>query len=458
MIYGVFILIVAAAAIYLFFSENRHTLQQPPINALRQQINERRHVIRLSLSDIEYEKSVGKMDEENFLRLQSTLLSEWEKLGEELEKLPAEVAKPAADSCPACKAVIPLAGARFCPSCGHRLMQIIAALLFFVSLAAGDSLSAFDIHVTLKNGTTNEIHTSPLSVQLLKLEQGMQPVSAQNSTAGRASFSGLPAPERGPYMLKVDYRGVTYFSRAIPPKAADPAEVTLEIFERTTDTASVRIRTLVDVRRVDKTTLAGLMIVFFINNGNRAFAPQGGLSFFLPPAAVIEQASISVGSGASDIKWLKLNAEKKGAPGYYTIGQSIKPGERILQIMFRMPYAEAGTATEFRALYPQDTGLQFMAEPEDITVKSGEKTLPRIRDANLGRGLISFTPRDKTVNLTLAGGSIAPPQKNEEVEIVVRSPLELWQKLVFPFVALAIFAGIAVLRARWRPAGISGKP
>jgi len=457
MIYGVFILIVAAAAIYLFFSESRHTLQQPPLNVLRQQSNERRHVIRLSLSDIEYEKSVGKMDEENFLRLQSTLLSEWEKLGEELEKLPAEVAKPAADSCPACKAVIPLAGARFCPSCGHRLLQIIAALLLFVSFAAGEGLSALDIHVTLKNGTTNSVHAAPLNVQLLKLEQGMQPVTAQNAQAGRVSFTGLPAPKAGPYMVQAVYRGVTY-SRAIPPNTPDPAEVTLEIFESTPTPDSVRIRTLVDVRRVDKTTLAGLMIVFFINNGNRAFAPQGGLSFFLPPAAVIEQASISVGSGASDIKWLKLNAEKKGAPGYYTIGQSIKPGERILQIMFRMPYAEAGTATEFRALYPQDTGLQFMAEPEDITVKSGEKILPRIRDANLGRGLISFTPRDKTVSLTLAGGSIVPPQKNEEVEIVVRSPLELWQKLVFPFVALAIFAGIAVLRARWRPAGISGKP
>lgn len=459
MIYLVFALIAAAAAIYLYLTESRH-IDRAAAEGGRDRIRleERQQSIKLSLKDIDYERSVGKMDDENFARLQNELLSEWESNEKTLSQLPAETAvtqnagTKQAGRCPSCNTAIPVATARFCHACGHKLAQLLVGVLLLLSFFSGKDLAALDIQATVKNMTTNSIHTAPLNIQLLKLEQGMQPVAAKNSAAGKVRFADLPAMKAGPYMLQTVYQGVTY-SRVIPPNMPEPIDTTLEIFESTASAAKLRVRTLVELRRVEKGMLAGLLILFFINTDNRTFSPgKDGLSFYLPASAEVDQASISVGSGASNIQWLKLNAQKSARRGVFSVGQSVKPGERILQVMFHMPYNEAGTQVEFQSLYPQDTGLQLIAEPDNVVVKQGDKQLNRTLDENLGRGLISFSPRDTTVGLTFSGGGIAEFKKAEETaEIEVKSPLQLWQKLVFPLVAILIFAFVAWLRGRQRP-------
>ena len=458
MIYVVFILIAAAAAIYLYVTENRHIVRAGAgTGRERIRLEERQQSIKLSLKDIEYEKTVGKMDDDNFARLQNELLTEWEANEKALAGLPAGLAAVPNDSvqgevrCPSCKTLIPVATARFCHACGHKLAQALLAVLLLFTVVSGNQLSALDIQATIKNATTNSIYTAPLSIQLLKLEQGMQPVAAKNSVGGKVRFADLPAMKTGPYMLQTVYQGVTY-SRVIPPNMPEPIDTTLEIFESTESVSKLRVRTLVELRRVEKGMLAGLLILFFINTDNRTFSPgKDGLSFYLPAAAEVDQASISVGSGASNIQWLKLNAQKTARRGVFSVGQSVKPGERILQVMFHMPYNEAGTPVEFQSLYPQDTGLQLIAEPDNIVVKQGDKTLDRKLDENLGRGLISLSPRDTAVALSFTGGGIAEFKKAEEAaEIEVKSPLQLWQKLAFPVIAILIFVLAAWLRGRQR--------
>ena len=77
--------------------------------------------------------------------------------------------------------------------------------------------------------------------------------------------------------------------------------------------------------------------------------------------------------------------------------------------------------------------------------------MPRAMDKDLGRGLISFAVRETQIEFTLSGGGIAELKKAEEsAEIEVKSPLQLWQKLVFPVIALLIFALAALLRGRQR--------
>lgn len=64
----------------------------------------------------------------------------------------------------------------------------------------------------------------------------------------------------------------------------------------------------------------------------------------------------------------------------------------------------------------------------------------RSRDPSLERGLLAFTANEKEVVLRLAKGGIAPaPVDNSEVELIVRSPLETWQKIFFPVAAILIF-------------------
>jgi hypothetical protein len=228
-----------------------------------------------------------------------------------------------------------------------------------------------------------------------------------------------------------------------------PVDVTLDVYESTTSAERVRVRTLVELRRVAEDKLAGTMILFFINRGNRTFIGQRGLLFFLPAQAVVEQASVSVGSGASNIQWLKVTAEKAGAPGAYRIAQSVKPGERIVQVTFSLPYAAAGTSLSFRSVYPQDAGFQLIVEPEDVEVSQAGRQLARVKDASLGRGLISFPAAESRIELKLSGGSIAE-RRAEEAELVIRSPLDTWQKLLFPLIALVLFFVLFHLRERLR--------
>ena len=448
MIYLVFALIVAAALSYLIFSESRtQRMQAATTETDTIRLTERIEAIKGSLRDIEYEKSVGKMDAHTFARLQNELLAEWDATEKNLAAVP-KTTTPAvtAKVCASCGTPVAAASAKFCHACGARLaLWLFAVLCFFL---VPKDLSAFDIRVTVQNGTEGRVETQPLSVQLLKLEQGMQPVAAKTTNNGKTEFLNQPEMTAGPYMVQTVYRGVTY-SRVIPPNVQSPADIKLEIFDSTASTDKLRVRTLIELRRADKATLSGLMILFFLNSDKRAFTGgDNGLGFYLPEGAQIEQASISVGSGASNIQWLKLNPAPAAKKGFYTVGQNVKPGDRILQVMFKLPYDEKGTALRFQSLYPQETGIQLIAEPESIEVKQGEKSLARTRDENLGRGLISFTARETQIEFSLTGGGIMDIKKQEEAEIEIKSPLSLTQKLLFPLIALLVFAAGFWLKIR----------
>ncbi len=449
MIYLVFVLIVAAAAIYLYFAESRGTLRAlVPGSERRQKLLERQHTIRLSLKDIEYETSVGKMDPLTAARLQNELVAEWEAIEAELPaESPAAIAATAAAVCKSCGTAVLTAAARFCHVCGAKLHQILLALLVIASATLTQPY-ALDINVTLQNGTSGGVFSAPLPVQLLKLEQGMQPVSSATTVAGRVKFAGLPEMKAGPYMVQTVYQGVTY-SRVVPPNTPDSADIQLEVFESTRSAAKLKVRTLVELRRVDRQIVAGLMIVYFLNGDRRTFrGGDAGLEFNLPAAASVTEASVSVGTGASNIQWLKVAATKGSRPGQYFVAQSVKPGERILQVAFQLPYSESGTAFSLRGVYPQDAGFQLIAEPQDMVVTQGQTVLARVSDSNLGRGVISFPASVAEVALTLKGGGIAETRQEESAEVEIKSPLQLWQKLIFPFAAMAAFGLVTFFKLR----------
>lgn len=450
MIYLVFLLIAGAAAIYLFYSAGNPPQAAQTSKGDFSRLRERQGAIKLSLADLEYELSVGKLERADFERLQTELLLEWEEIEAKLSEQASGTPElpPKQSACPECGAAL-VKNAKFCHQCGFRLHQLLVALLLFVAFS-GRSLAAMDIRVEIRNGTTQKIHTEPLKVQLLQLDKGMQPVSAAVSRAGKVEFLGLPENPAAPYMVQTEYRSVTY-SKVIPPNMVPP-NTTLEIFESTHSPDRLRVRPLVELRRVAPDRLAGILIIFFLNQDNRTFTGNGGIEFHLPEKATVEQASVSVGSGASNIQWLKVAAEKRTATGLYRIAQSVKPGERILQATFSLPYDEKGTSIVLRSLYAQDTGLRLIVEPEDVEVFYNERLLVRSRDPNLERGLFAFAAGEKEVVLRLAkGGILTAPIEADEV--VVRSPLETWQKLLFPVAALLIF----VLVFLWRQGVFAGK-
>ncbi|HRP69282.1 MAG TPA: zinc ribbon domain-containing protein, partial [Turneriella sp.] len=192
-------------------------------------LKERVKSIKASLKDIEYEKGVGKMDAENADRLTEELLAEWDILEPkiaEYEKIPHTTTP----QCPQCGTTILSQAAKFCHACGSKLALLLLAVSLF--LFTPRAILAYDIHVTVQNGTTEGVETTPLTIQLLRLSQGMEPVTTKKSAAGKASFTNLPEIGNAPYMLQTVYKGVAY-NRVIAPNIPSPADVKLEVFDST---------------------------------------------------------------------------------------------------------------------------------------------------------------------------------------------------------------------------------
>jgi len=439
----VFALIVAAASAYLYLSQADSKQLSDEVTGASFAAEKER--IQNQLRELEYENSIGKMDESQFERLRDELLIEYESI-EEPEEPALAVSAPETQICHACGAERLIAQARFCHACGVKFLQCLVMLFVFAVSRPAD---AFDLSVAVKNGTTASALASPIAVQLLKLEQGMQPIAQKTTTGSKVQFMGLPEMTAGPYMIQTVYQQVTY-SRVIAPNVPSGSEVALEVFESTRSVENLKVRTLVELRRTAENSLSGLIIFFFVNSGKTTvLGGQNGLEFFLPPTAVLEQASISVGSGSSNIQWLKLSPVKTTRENIYSISQFAKPGDRILQVMFRLPYQASGTEFIFQNLYPPGAGLQLIAEPDNLEVRSGANLLSRVVDENLGRGLIAFNAAEKETRIALSKGSIVEARAtNEEAEVEVRSPLSLTQKLIFPAISVALFAMMAIFRRR----------
>lgn len=455
MIYLVFFLLLTAALLFFFLSDfgkrTSPVADSDPLIA----IQTRQKTLKNALSDLEYEFSVGRIERKDFERLQDETLLEWQSLDNELKALvkPEDTKQklPIIAECPQCGEKLVIA-AKFCHACGAKLSQMLIVFFLASLFFLPQHLSALDIRVTVKNATRAQTHKAPLEVQVLKLEKGMELVTQKKTVSGVVEFKDLADNTQGPYMLQTTYEKVIY-SKVIPPMQKGLVDAELEIFDATSSTAKIKVRTLAELDRVEEKKIMGILILYFLNSDNRTFTgtTSGGLVFTLPKTATIEQASVSVGGGASNIQWLRVNPAKTNQAGIYTLNQSIKPGERMLQVTFSMPYDATKTEAAFSQPYPQDSGLQLIVEPADVEVSQKGIVQARRQDANLGRGIISFPVTESTVNLVLKGGGIAPmPAAHQEGgELVIRSPLDLWQKIIFPIVALFFFVLVYKLR-EWK--------
>src|ERR1700759_3351424 len=121
------------------------------------------------------------------------------------------------------------------PSAGRRLIE--AALIFLVATRSSTvPAHAATVHGTVRNGTTGKV-AAAVTVQLIQLQGGMQPVAnVQSGPQGEFSFDN-PTIGVQPMLVRAIYHGVN-FHQPLPPRAiADKIEVT--VFEQTKDPKSV---------------------------------------------------------------------------------------------------------------------------------------------------------------------------------------------------------------------------
>ncbi len=456
-LYLIFFLVIIAGIIYLslpFIRGDAFTRSLDPTLANDHELmklKDQAETLKLALRDLDLENKIGKIDVNDFNLLKKELLAEWaaveKKISEQSivpavkQDIPLSPTTAVEKFCPSCGREIARPGEdRFCRFCGAALkLSLLVATILLMLLPGFSVLDAYEIRVKLTNGTNPSTAVKAESISLISLENTMQEIARRDNPGSQAVFTNLPEPQTTPYMVQARYRGINY-STTVPPNRPSPAEVTLEVFEKTERTDKILFRMLSEARYIEGEKLHIFVLHYILNKGNSTFADaKGGLEVFIPQGASDISASVSVGSGASNIQWLRLQPVPS-KNGWHSLPYPVKPGERMYQLEYKIDYQPQGTPIEFDSRYPLEVPLKLFLDPPDIKATLNGSELPAMYDDTLNRYLREIDLKKRT-RLHLSGGTpqkATGPMEETTDHVSVASPLSFWEKILGPLIALTL--------------------
>lgn len=169
---------------------------------------------------------------------------------------------------------------------GASLLLGICLLAAFPAMARGASSGVIRGEVVI--GTSP---VRPLSGQVVRLEIVERSSTTERRTlsgpGGEFAFPGLPVGGVRAFVLRTDYRGVSYASRRIVLTPGAPIRsVELRVYEPTRDLRAVRSALLFAVVEVGPGALRVSVVRRFVNTTDRAvLTADAPLTFPLPPGA-----------------------------------------------------------------------------------------------------------------------------------------------------------------------------
>lgn len=271
--------------------------------------------------------------------------------------------------------------------------------LLAATLASVAPSYAATVHGIVRNGTTGKV-ADGVTVQLIQLQGGMQPVAnVQSGAQGEFSFDN---PNIGvqPMLVRAIYHGVN-FHQPLPPRAVDNVDVT--VFEQTKDPKSVAVTT---------------RIIFFQPNGgtllvgeeysleNNSQPPQafyrgdGNFEFSVPQGATLQQVA-AAGPAGMPVVQATIDRTK----GRFAIAYAFRPGESTIRYSYELPYTN-NTASVSIPPSPWAAHRLLVVAPPTIAVKADG-----LQSAGQEQGMsvyqLSNLEANATVSVNLSG--TAPP-------------------------------------------------
>lgn len=301
---------------------------------------------------------------------------------------------------------------------------------------------AYEIRVSWKNGTYPGREVFVDKISLLSLSSGMQEIAKAERVRKFYTFKNLPEPKEGPYMVQILYQNVSY-SQVIPPNETSPVNVEMEIFEKSSSADILKLRVLTHLRYGEDNELYFRTIYYFFNNSKNTYlSPRGGVEIFLPQEAHNVQGLVSVGSGLSQIEWLKLTPQKI-KEGLYLLPYPVKPGERLFEVSYQIPYANQEARWVFDSRYSLDAEAKLLVENEGVQIFVDGKVLKAKYEESLEKDIYDI-PLKKEI--LFRGGKPLPKEK--EREIFVKPSLNSLEKIFYSTFFLIFFIVFSFLVAK----------
>lgn len=324
-------------------------------------------------------------------------------------------------------------------------VKIVLPLFLLFSFS---TLHAASLSVDIQNITTQKPAKNVESVAFLELAQGMDVVQEKKNTNGKVDFANLEIKPNTQYMVQVDYRGVLY-NQSISDFSTEELEVQIQVSDVTYYYEA--IAQAMDYRKIIYVTYQEENLLFnivtsFQNNSNKTFEEkEGGVYLSLPPDVENLESSVPLGGkNSSQLMWLPLDVRpSQEKNGMVVLPHAIKPGFKIYQTTFSVPYSSKTFAFVLQQEYPTENPVILKLASEGITLKmeEDENWQPTFTDSE-EIGKIINLPLNKKMTLLFNGGTTQPVQEQpsgNNAPIEVESPLSKLQKAGFITVSIIIF-------------------
>jgi hypothetical protein len=203
---------------------------------------------------------------------------------------------------------------------------IVVLCAYFSAAAYGGTVRG-----TVKNGTTGK-PASGVTVMLIQLQGGMQPVAnTQSNAQGQFTFDN-PNLGAQPMLIRAVYHGIN-FHQPVPP---GKTEVEVSIFEPTKDAKAITVTTRVVFFQPNG---ANLIVgeEYSLQNDTKPpeayFRPDGNFEFSLPENAQLQQVAAS---GPAGMPVVQAPIDK--TKGHFAIAYAFRPGENTVRYSYEIPY------------------------------------------------------------------------------------------------------------------------
>jgi hypothetical protein len=214
----------------------------------------------------------------------------------------------------------------------YRRLPNAAILILAVMWLAMAPARAATVHGTVRNGTTGKA-AAGVTVQLIQLQGGMQPVAnVQSGSQGEFSFDN-PTIGVQPMLVRAIYHGVN-FHQPLPPRGVDKVEVT--VFEQTKDPKAVAVTTrIVFFQPSGNTLLVGEE--YSLENSSQPpqafYRGEGNFEFSVPEGAKLQQVAAA---GPAGMPVVQATIDK--SKNRYAIAYAFRPGESTVRYSYELPY------------------------------------------------------------------------------------------------------------------------
>jgi hypothetical protein len=290
---------------------------------------------------------------------------------------------------------------------GPKLAQIICAAILMCAIGPIRNVAqAGTVHGTVKNGTTGK-PASGVTVMLIQLQGGMQPVAnTQSDAQGQFTFDN-PGLGAQPMLVRAVYRGIN-FHQPVPPGKSD---VEVAVYEPTKDSKAVAVTTRVVFFQPNGTTLI-VGEEYSLQNDTKPpeayFRADGNFEFSVPEGAQLQQVAAS---GPAGMPVVQAPIDK--SKGHFAIAYAFRPGENTVRYSYEIPYPNNTAAIKIPGSAYAARRLLVVAPPSVQIAGEG------LQAGGQEQGMAIYGRENLAANATVAvnvSGTAPPPGANSAAD------------------------------------------